>query len=383
MGQSHKPKKKKFPWQQCLIIAIYLITGGICGFVIASSLESSASETTLLHQEILSIIELFLGIYVALFIHIIIHEAGHLLFGLLTGYKFSSFRILSFMWIKENGKIKLKRHKLVGTGGQCLMSPPDIVDGKMPTVLYNLGGVFLNIITSVLFLIGYLLCYDVPFISTFFFAFAIIGFSTALINGIPMRTDSISNDGYNAFSLSKDKKALESMWFQLKVNEQLSKGLRPKDMPAEWFTVPTDEEMKNSIVAVRGVFTCNRLMDEGKFEEADALMAHLLEIESGIVGIYRSLMICDRLYVELISQNRQNVIEDMLTKEQKKFMKAMKNYPSVLRTQYTLALLFEEDVKKAEEIKNTFEKVSKTYPHPSDIETERELIEKANQRISQ
>ena len=44
---------------------------------------------------------LLLAIYLAMFIQMVVHEAGHLVFGLLTGYQFSSFRIGSFMFIKE------------------------------------------------------------------------------------------------------------------------------------------------------------------------------------------------------------------------------------------------------------------------------------------
>ena len=109
-------------------------------------------------------------------------------------------------------------------------------------------------------------------------------------------------------------------------------------------------------------------------------MAHLLEIDSGIVGLHRDLLMCDRVYMELIRENRREVIENMLTKEQKKFMKSMKRFPTVLRTQYALALLFERDAAKAETIKNEFEKVAKTYPYSQDIESERELIEIAKRK---
>ena len=72
----------------------------------------------------------------------------------MTGYKFNSFRIFSVILIKQNGKLKIKNISLAGTGGQCLMSPPELIDGKMPYVLYNLGGVILNVIN-----IPYFYCY--------------------------------------------------------------------------------------------------------------------------------------------------------------------------------------------------------------------------------
>ena len=357
-----------------------VLIGAMCGFIMVWYIDKSSADTPL-YQEILSLVGLFLGMYVALFFHMIVHEAGHLVFGLMTGYKFCSFRVASFMWLKENGKLKFKRLTLAGTGGQCLMTPPDMKDGKIPLVLYNLGGSFINIIIGALFLVGYLIFSDIPFLSPILLIFAAVGFMTAMMNGIPMRMGTVDNDGYNAFALSKSKEAVEAFWVQLKVAEQSSKGVRLKDMPDEWFTVPTDEAMKNSLVATRCVFTCNRLMDEEKFEEADALMAHLLEIESGIVGLHHDLLMCDRIYVELIGQNRTEVIASMMTKEQKKFMKAMKRFPSVLRTQYVLALLSEKDAAKAEAIKNEFEKVAKTYPYAQDIESEKNLMRIAESKF--
>lgn len=356
-----------------------MLIGAICGFIMVWYIDNPSADTPL-YQEILSLAGLFLGMYVALFFHMIVHEAGHLVFGLMTGYKFCSFRIASFMWLKENGKLKMKRLTLAGTGGQCLMTPPDMKDGKIPLVLYNLGGSFINIIIGALFLVGYLIFSDIPFLSPILLIFAAVGFMTAMMNGIPMRMGTVDNDGYNAFALSKNKEAVEAFWVQLKVAEQSSKGVRLKDMPAEWFAVPTDEAMKNSMVATRCVFTCNRLMDEEKFEEADALMAHLLEIESGIVGLHHDLLMCDRIYVELIGQNRTEVIASMMTKEQKKFMKAMKRFPSVLRTQYALAVLEEKNASKAETIKGDFDKTAKSYPYPHEIESERELMRIVDQK---
>ena len=285
-------KKKKIVWQQYIAMVFIMLLGAVCGIVMVKYIDRFGADTTL-YEEILSLVGLFVGMYIALFFHVIVHEAGHLVFGLLSGYKFSSFRILSFMWLKENEKLKLKRLSLAGTGGQCLMVPPAMKDGNIPTVLYNLGGSFVNLIASVLFLIGYLLCYEIPFLSSLFLIFSVVGFMSAVINGIPMRMGTVDNDGYNAFALSKSAKAMEAFWVQLKVNEQISKGIRLKDMPSEWFTVPSDEDMKNSMVAARGVFVCNRFMDEEKFEEADALMKHLLEIvspnSSRLVHLYQLL----------------------------------------------------------------------------------------------
>ncbi len=369
---SNKNKKSIFKGIVAMVIGI--IIGLACGTFITDYIDAFAGDWSF--PKATAVIALiFFGMYIAVFFQVIIHETGHLVFGLLSGYEFSSFRILSFMWVKENGKIKFKNLTVAGTVGQCLMSPPDLVDGKIPFVLFNLGGCFMNVIFSVIFTVVFFLCPQPSLIALVVLLFAVSGIMIALINGIPLKTENVDNDGYNTLSISKSPETLEAFWLQLKIAEQTAKGVCLKDMPAEWFAVPSDDDMKNSMMAARGVFACNRLMDEKRFEKADDLMKHLLEIDSGIIGVHRNLLICDRIYVELISDNRSEVIEAMLSKQQKKFMKAMKTFPSVLRTEYALALLFYKDAEKTKKIITQFEKCAKLYPYPNDIQLERELIE--------
>lgn len=375
MSKNQNKKKKKIVWQQYIGFIFSVLIGAVCGVLIVMNIENSGADKPL-YKELLPNAAVFIvGLYAAMVFHAIVHEAGHLVFGLLSGYKFGSFRVFSFMWMKENGRIKFRKLKVAGTAGQCIMIPPDMKDGKIPFVLYNLGGSFMNTIVSAVFLGAFFLCSDTEYLSLLMFVFAAVGFAIAVTNAVPMRLVNVDNDGYNTLSLRKSPEAVEAFWVQMKIAEQSSNGVRLKDMPAQWFAVPTDEAMKNSMVAVRGVYICNRLMDEKNFEEADRLMAHMLEIKSGIVGIHRDLLICDRMYIELIRENRRDVIEEMQTKEQKKFMKSMKNLPSVLRTEYARALLSDNDTVKAEKTMEQFEKSAKIYPYPGEAQSERELME--------
>ena len=125
-----------------------------------------------LWEEIIFIAVLFVLMLIALLIQIVIHEGGHLVFGRISGYRFSSFRIMNLMWIEDQGKIKLKHLQVAGTGGQCLMSPPDLIDGKIPVVLYNLGRFFNEYYLSG----NFLLCYMPFFIIRHFFSAEMILF---------------------------------------------------------------------------------------------------------------------------------------------------------------------------------------------------------------
>ena len=373
-----KEQKKQGKWQQWIVMGFFILIGAGCGVLMVSFMEQRGTENSSALEDLIFLAVLFVGMYIGIFLQLTIHEAGHLVFGLKSGYQFSSFRIGSFMWLKENGKIVRRKLSLAGTGGQCLMIPPQMQDGKIPVILYNLGGCMMNLVTSVVFLVIYLLTPKDTIFSHSCLMMVLIGVVIALMNGIPLRLGTVDNDGYNALSLGKNPDALRAFWLQLKVNEQIAKGVRLKDMPDEWFVVPDDAAMQNSMVATQGVFATNRLMDQQRFAEADQKIAHLLEIDSGIIGLHRNLMICDRMYCELIRDNRKEILEEMLTKEQIKLMKAMKKFPSVIRTEYAYALLALKDTAKANAARDLFEKVAKTYPYPSDVQSERKLMEIAD-----
>ena len=372
-----KNSQKKAQWQQWVMMAIFVAVGAICGIFMVDFIDQRAAEGASVMGERFMLLVLLLGLYVSYYLHICIHEAGHLVFGLRSGYRFSSFRIGSIIWLKENGKIVRRKYSLAGTGGQCLMAPPDMKNGKIPVVLYNLGGCILNLLTSAVASVAYLLIPRGTMLSVLLLMFVLMGVISALTNGIPLRLGTVDNDGYNACALGKNPEAMRAFWLQLKVNEQVTKGVRLKDMPEEWFTLPADDAMKNSMVATQGVLVSNRLMDQHDFEEADRLMAHLLEIDSGIIGLHRGLMICDRMYLELIRDNRKETLDGMRTKEQLRLMKAMRSFPSVVRTEYVYALLGSKDAVKAQAALTLFTRIEKTYPYPGDIRSGRELMETA------
>lgn len=375
-------KKKRIAWGNYIAMAFFAAIGAVCGFLIVNFMEGILGENASLGQKIFYIAFLLCGMYAAIFLQLILHEAGHLVFGLMTGYQFSSFRIMSFMWVKENGKLKFRRLSIAGMGGQCLMIPPELVDGKVPAFLYNFGGVIMNLAASVITFGLYFIAADASVLSAFLLIFTVVGIAIALMNGIPMRMGTVDNDGYNAFSLGRSKETMHAFWVQMKVNEQTAAGIRLKDMPDEWFELPSEEAMKNSMVAALAVFACNRMTDAHRFEKVKKLMPHLLKIESGIVGLHRNLMVCDLIYIELISENRKEVLDKLFTKEQKKFMKSMKNFPSVIRTEYAYALLCEQDAAKAGRFRELFEKNAKTYPYSSEVQSERELMELANNHFN-
>lgn len=322
--RKEKPIKSNGQW---IGIIIYMLIGAVCGLFMLMYLDRPGQFEKGFYSNLFPLVLMIICMYAAMLIQTILHEVGHLIFGLLTGYRFSSFRIADLMWVRSDDRIQFKKLSIAGTGGQCLMTPPDLKDGKIPVMLYNFGGAIVNLLTAILCTGLSFLC---PFRSlgwTFLMIFGVIGLAYALINGLPVKMGPVNNDGKNAFDLSRSEEATRAFWIQMKVNEQISRGIRLKDMPDEWFEMPSDASMDNGIIATLGVLACSRLMDQHLFEEADMLMKRLLSWQNGIIGLYHNLMVCDRMYVEMISENRQEVLDGMRTKDQLKMMKAMRKYP--------------------------------------------------------
>ena len=366
--------KSKRTGGQILGIVFYMTIGAACGILILNYIEK-LPLAEMPAGGLLLFIPLLLSVYAALLLQIVIHEAGHLVFGLATGYQFVSFRVWSLMWVKKDGKLLFKRMSLAGTGGQCLMSPPDLADGKMPVLLYNFGGAIMNLIASAVFLTASFLVPAVSFFTVFFRILALIGIAFAFMNGVPLHLGPADNDGANALALMRNEEAVRAFWLQLKANAEASSGKRLRDMPDDWFSVPDDSAMNNSMIAATGVLACSRLMDEHRFAEADGLMEHMLSIESRIVPLHRSLMVCDRIFLELIGGNDPDKLNSLLTKEQKKMMKASETAPSVLRTEYAYALLAEHDTDKAQQIEAKFDRIASAYPYSGELSGEKEFMQ--------
>lgn len=371
--------KKKTNWMQWVALPLYLACGGLFGVLMIQTMDSASLNGASDLQVLLIWLALLVGIFAVFFLEIVLHEAGHLIFGLLTGYRFVSFRVGSLILIKNEQGLRVRKLRIGGTAGQCLMDPPPMVDGKMPYVPYNLGGCIVNLITAAL-------CFGLSFAAeegTLVYALlimaAVIGLAFALLNGLPLPGE-IANDGKNALDLGKDPQALRAFRTQMVLNKLQSEGLRLKDMPEEHFVWPRQESRSNVLIATCAVFCLNRLLDEHRFEECAAGIDEMLADDlSKLPGMYRKLLVNDRIYLYLLNGETE-AAQQLMDKEQLQFIKMMKGQPPIQRTEYAYALLAEQDGEKAEKLLAAFDKMAKTYPHEQEIASERELIALTQER---
>lgn len=81
-------EKKKISWGGIL----YILSGAVIGGVIGFTLSEKGIDFDFAH-----VLMMFVSIIVGSYLHILFHEGGHMICGLMTGYRFLSFRVANFM----------------------------------------------------------------------------------------------------------------------------------------------------------------------------------------------------------------------------------------------------------------------------------------------
>ena len=364
--------KKKIKIGKILPYVLSLCLGALGGVFGGQAIEGMTGGNDALFFLYLAL--LIAGLCVAFLVQIIVHEAGHLVCGLMSSYEFVSFNVFGLIWTKgSDGKLRTGRMQLAGAGGQCLMGPPEYRDGSFPFTLYNLGGVLANVAFS-LFCMLLALLIPVNALRLLLWPQVVVGVIYAVINGVPFTTEAIQNDGKNLLCIGKDAHARRAFWVQMSIAAASGRGMRLKSMPDEWFQPFPEDTMDNTIITSVAVLNTSRLMDELNFSAAESAIRVLMAREKGVVGLYRMAMTCDGAVCELIAGRPGDLADGLEKADIQQMMKAMKTQPAIIRTQYAVALLKERDGEKAAGLLEEFERAALKHPHPQEVAGEREIL---------
>ena len=234
--------------------------------------------------------------YVTMVLHTIIHEGGHLIFGLLTGYRFLSFRVFSFTLVKKDGKLVWKKLKVPGTLGQCLMYPPEWKDNEeYPYVWYNLGGGLLNLVFCVLSIPLFFFHSPLAAWAAGFFVFT--GVIFGITNLVPMSLG-LPNDGKNCLLCAKAKENQKAVYAQLKINAMLSDGAMITDIPEDLLCVG-EEQPINALTAFLRLMKIYQHFALGEEEKAETCLAELEAAMDKLPVAFANTFDLERLYLLL------------------------------------------------------------------------------------
>ena len=325
-------------------------------------------------KEIAGIAWLLLAALIAFILNIVLHEGGHLVAGLLTGYRFVSFRFLNFTLINRDGHLRWRNYELAGTGGQCLLAPPDKPIEQIDTRWYNAGGVLANILIAAVSLLLFWVC-DLPtWLNEFLLILGIISILTALTNGIPMKMGGVANDGLNLFQLEKDATSKQCFCNILDVNARSQKGESYKDMPERLFAPLQPIDWKNSMHVAAVLLSATRMLAFHQWEDAYQLLTEALNHKDDYMKLYQWEV--ENLMTQVcIMTGRDDEARQHYAKEIATYVSQHASTQSDKQlTTMAVALALDNDRPKAESLLHKLESDRDKFIHQSDVAMSLDLM---------
>ncbi len=289
-----------------------------------------------------------LAFFLFYFLSVILHEAGHLVCGLMTGWKFVSFRIGSLTLVRREGRYLWRRANLPGTAGQCLLEPPNGGFENCPFGLYNLGGGLMNL------LIGGLLCCFLPIANPVaactLRAFAFLSFAIGANNLIPMKLKGMTNDGYLLLEFQNNARSREANYLLLKAYAALIGVKTYGELPRELVERVSRYECRDfssvsevNVLSYRADFAFYR----GDYADARAVSERIAE-SGETLEIFKNEVRAKLLYFKLMDGALPEEIDAVYDKKLREYLAKVPELPSTRRLMFAVELLYKKDKTAAE-----------------------------------
>lgn len=290
----------------------------------------------------------YLAILLFYLLLVILHEAGHLICGILTGWKFVSFRVGSLTLVRREGRYLMRRANLPGTAGQCLLEPPDGGFEHCPFGLYHLGGGLMNL------LIGGLLCCFLPIANPAaactLRGFAFLSFAFGANNLIPMKLKGMTNDGYLLIELRNNARSREANYLLLKAYAALIRVKTYGELPGELVERVSRYEChdlssvsETNVLSYRADFAFYR----GDYADARAVSERIAE-SAETLEIFKNEARAKLLYFRLMDGASPEEIDAVYDKKLREYLAKVPDLPSTRRLMFAVELLHKKDKEAAE-----------------------------------
>lgn len=347
-----------------LILVILMFFVGFTSGKITSYFAGLTEVDSKLIRMLISFFIPFIFLLFVVIVHIFIHELGHMIFGLISGYKLLYFRIGSYCIVNTEEGTKFRRLKIPGTSGQCIMVPPAKVDGKYPFTLYNLGGGIANIILVLVSFIA-MKFFDKTGLAYSIMQYSIyIGIYLAILNLIPLK--SISNDGANLLAMKRNKLNRDAFYTILNNEVELVNGRRPRIIKLE----RNSENLQQVLTQGLMIDEMEDHMNQDNFLEAMELGQLLLK-QKNLNIIYRNSILTNLESIYILfgdEDSLENLEKDKNYKKHKRYS----YIPSLDRTKYLESILIKKQ--SGSEFLDRFNSLKNNYIYPASIELDHRLM---------
>ena len=325
-------------------------------------------------QDVLEIAWMLVAVLIAFILNVVLHEGGHLVAGLLTGYRFVSFRFLNWTIIRRNGRLQWGNYELAGTGGQCLMAPPDRPIDQIDTRWYNAGGVLANLLIVVISAL-LLWAFDLPtWLDELLVIMIILGLLIGVGNGIPLKMGGVATDGLNLLQLEKDIPGKQCFCNILEFNALSQEGVPYDEMPEHIFALPQPIDWVNSMHVGAALLAATRMAAVHQWEEAYRLLTEAHDHSDEYMVLYQ-LEVENMMTQVCIAMGRDDEARQHYSDKVAKHIERHASTQSDKQlTKMAVALALENDRPKAEAMLHELETNRDKYIHQGDVALSLDLM---------
>ena len=378
-------KLKKFKYVKFLIDAIYFTFLIAFGGFVATKLPNQLYELDFVYFFLsFTIILILFGLlfYTLYFISIILHEFGHLIFGLNAKLTFISFNILSYTFCIENNKLKIKKEaKIPGVLGYCNMTTEKNKKYNTNSIkLYYMGGIIFNIILA---FISTVLIFFTNNVYLMLIYILNIGNNVylAIANAIPTITKSGKNtDALQIIYYADDKEYINTMSKLQMLQGLLAKGYDLKNIDKNLFSKPqtfkTNSDVLNAMIYVDYLSSKDQYHEASKYAKKILEEAKELLSKQYIISLKLQLINCI-----FYSDGDFNQIKEIWNEDIKKYLDLMEKVtPIYIGINYMYATLIEKNEENSKKYLNLFQQLNKKNYDKYMIEETEQLINDVNEK---
>lgn len=354
-----------------VLITLYIAVCAVIGFWIGyhAAMTDTDIKWLLIRAGLILISIAIFG-----FLHIVIHEVGHLIAGKVSGYHFSFFRIANWAIVKEQHQYRMAKFSIAGTGGQCLMIPAE-GDDNPPYRLYLFGGALANFITAAIGLGIVLMGVQ----SVYLYSFIFTGIFTGVINLIPFSI----TDGNTLKRLKMDPNKRPQLFQQLRLSEEFVNGKMYGEIKDHDLIENPNEPMTEQFNAYTVLVRINRELEAENFGHALELIEPLWNQRSQMVKSYQMDISRDYLFCHLTMETEDTMIQDEI-KEDPVFKQYLKTSQlETYRIKAAMAFWIDKDLDQAESWLEKAEKSLDQAPTYADKALNKKLLNFVEEKVSQ
>lgn len=378
-------KLKKFKYVQYLA---NVILGGFetayVGFI-AIKLSNQIHKIGFLYVYLYFVVALVLFCllyYIVYFASIIIHELGHLIFGLKAKLSFVSFNVYKYTFYIADNKLNFKKDTVIpDVLGYCNMSfDKGKKYSKKSMILYFMGGIIFNLILVFISII-LLVCTNNIYLKHVYILIITVNSYLAIYNAIPATIKSGGGtDALNMIYYLSDEEYINTLSRLNVLQSMLAKGCKLKDIDKNLLCKP--DTFKTNSDVLNALFYVDYLCSNEKYYEASEYAKKILKEAKDFVS--KPNMISLKLsLISCIFYTNDNLdeIKELWNEEIKKYLDFIgKIVPVGIAYNYLYATLIEKNEENSKKYLNQFQQLNKKKYDKYQIEEAEKLINDVNKR---